>query len=147
VYIIVSFLCFFFFFFFFFFFCTRGSPSERCTHVWPAFVHLPGMLAMLTVSLWLLWLGRKLVGDVLRVFPRLSHESRRRQQPRRSASPQNQHYILLRSGEIERGQREMVSTHLVWLPLATSSSCSFVKRIEVYARVLPTVNKEEKDEC
>jgi hypothetical protein len=36
------------------------------------------------------------------------------------------------------------STHLVWLPRATSSSCSFVKRIEVYARVLPTVMKKKR---
>jgi hypothetical protein len=36
------------------------------------------------------------------------------------------------------------STHLVWLPRATSSSCSFVKRIEVYARVLPTVTKKKR---
>jgi hypothetical protein len=35
---------------------------------------------MLMVSLWLLRLGRKLVGDVLRVFPGLGHEPGRRQQ-------------------------------------------------------------------
>ena len=32
------------------------------------------MLHMMLLSLWLLRLGRELVGDVLRVFPRLSHE-------------------------------------------------------------------------
>ena len=36
-------------------------------------------------------------------------------------------------------QEGRACTHFVWLPLATSSSCSFVKRMEVYASVLPTV--------
>jgi hypothetical protein len=57
-------------------------------------VHTPGlhsstlgMLAMLKVSLWLLRLGRELVGDVLRVFPSLGHESKKTKQERWSAGP------------------------------------------------------------
>lgn len=50
---------------------------------------------------------------------------------------QSRTYLSHMSGRKRVGDDR--NTHLVWLPLATSSSCSFVKRMEVYARVLPTV--------
>jgi hypothetical protein len=76
----------------------------------------------------LLWLRRQHVRDVLRVFPRQSNV------PRTFPKLAGQ-----QSAQVSKEQNfGSMCTHFVWLPLATSSSCSFVKRIEVYASVLPT---------